>query len=186
MEQNDNKLIKTLTDKVFIQGKIIIAHNDRITDLYNKLNMILETKTQNIDTVAKTNHLVLNKKRKLTHDIILNKKRKLEQDKDNIISRLVNGQKKSQLWKEGMSKYTTITYVKQNNKWILQSSIFKISEHFDTKEEAEKYYENIIKSYDIDVKYITRNGYIPKNMTENDAIYGLLSIGKKYNLVKKL
>ena len=166
MEQNDNKLIKTLTDKIFVQGKIIIAHNDRIADLYNKLNMIIETKTQN-------------NKRKLTQDIILNKKRKLIQDKDTIISRLVNGQKKSQLWKEGMSKYTAITFVKQNNTWILQSGIFKISEHFTTKEEAEKYYENIIKSYDIDVKYITRNGYIPKNMRENDAIYGLLSIGKK-------
>jgi hypothetical protein len=101
------------------------------------------------------------------------KKRKLysDEERDTIIQKLINGKKKSQNWKEGMSKYSTITYT--GKKWILQSYIFNESAVFSTKEGAEAYYEKIVEKYDIGLEYITRNGY-HDGIDTNAAVEGLL------------
>jgi len=110
----------------------------------------------------------------------INKKRKVNDDKRNeIIQKLINGKKKSQSWKPGMSKYITITYIGSNKKWIFQSTIFNISELFQTKEDAESYYEKILDKYDISYEYITRNEYVSGiNSEYKDAIDGLILISK--------
>jgi hypothetical protein len=63
-----------------------------------------------------------------------------------------------------MSKYLTITYSPMScKKWLWQSQIFdEPNSSFDTKKEAEIYYENILKKYDISIEYIIRREYDEK------------------------
>jgi len=107
------------------------------------------------------------KKRKLTKE---------EQEKDTLIHKLINGKKKSNVWKYGMSKYINIT-LDTNNNWLLQSNIFNEYSKFNSREEAELYYEKIINKYNIDTEYITRIGYV--NDTYKEAIDGLILISSK-------
>ena len=112
----------------------------------------------------------------------INKKRKFSDDKRNeYLEKLTNGKKKAHPWKLGMSKYVTITYVESSKKWILQSSIFEVSETFSKKEDAETFYEKILDKYDISYDYITRNEYTLPPITYpkyKDAIDGLILISK--------
>ena len=107
------------------------------------------------------------------------KKRKLtrkEQEKDELIHKLINAKKKSNVWKYEMSKYINIT-LDTNNNWLLQSSIFNEYSKFNSREDAELYYEKIINKYNIDTEYITRIGYV--NDTYKQAIDGLILISSK-------
>ena len=117
-----------------------------------------------------------------TQEQNITKKRKFSDDKHNqYIQKLLNGKKKANPWKLGMSKYVTITYVESSKKWILQSSIFDVSETFSKKEDAETFYEKILDKYDISYDYITRNGYTLPPITYpvyKDAIDGLILISK--------
>jgi len=130
---NQLKKLELLVDKIF-------------EDVFNVKKVINELKSSG-DVEVNINKEIVPKKRKRYSDV----------RRDNIIQKLISGKKKSHAWKQGMSKYVSITHT--NNKWIFQSNIFDESETFSTKEEAEAYYEKIIDKFDIDVEYITRNGY---------------------------
>jgi len=144
------KKLETLVDKIFEDVFII----------KKAINELKPSEEVNINTVNKE---TVPKKRKRYFDV----------KRDSIIEKLMVGKKKSHAWKEGMSKYVSIIY--NNKKWIFQSNIFDECETFSTKEEAEAYYEKIIDKFDIDVEYITRNGY---NDT-NEAVEGLLQFTVK-------
>ena len=92
-------------------------------------------------------------------EIELNKsKRKLSVITNDYIEQLIQSKKKAHPWSKGMSKYICISKV--NNKWRWETTIFNENyKNFNTKEEAEKYYESIIMKYNIDPIYITRYGY---------------------------
>jgi len=138
-------------------------------DILDKMYLNLDKQYESIVNIRKCiNNLKLK-------EVNQNKKRKLcsDKDKDEIIQKLINGKKKALDWKEGMSKYITITNT--GKKWIFQSHIFNESVIFSTKEGAEAYYEKIVAKYDIGLEYITRNGY---NET-SDAVEGLLQFSNK-------
>jgi hypothetical protein len=92
-------------------------------------------------------------------EIELNKnKRKLSVITNDYIEQLIQSKKKAHPWSKDMSKYICISKV--NNKWRWETTIFNENyKNFNTKEEAEKYYESIIMKYNIDPIYITRYGY---------------------------
>jgi len=92
-------------------------------------------------------------------EIELNKsKRKLSVITNDYIEQLIQSKKKAHPWSKNMSKYICISKV--NNKWRWETTIFDENyKNFNTKEEAEKYYESIIMKYNIDPIYITRYGY---------------------------
>jgi len=89
------------------------------------------------------------------------KKKTANEIRDEYISRLINGRKKSKPWSIGMSKYGSITYMEGSlKKWLWQSAIFdEPNQNFETKEEAESYFEQILKKYNIPVEYIIRRNY---------------------------
>jgi len=90
--------------------------------------------------------------------VVQGTKRKLNSVSDNYIQKLIASKNKAKPWSEGMSKYVSISQV--NNKWRWESNIFNENyKNFNTKEEAEKYYESVLAKYDIDTVYITRIGY---------------------------
>jgi len=81
--------------------------------------------------------------------------------RDELIARLINGKKKSKPWSSKMSKYSSITYISSQKKWLWQSHIFdEDNQTFNTKEDAESFYEKIVSKFDIPFEYITRNGYV--------------------------
>ena len=91
------------------------------------------------------------------------KKTKITQNtslRDKYIVRLQNGRTKSRVWEPGMSKYTSVCYNNQFGKWYWISQIFDENVcYFNTRNEAEKHYENILAKYNIPVEYIIRRGY---------------------------
>lgn len=90
--------------------------------------------------------------------ILQGTKRKLNSVTDNYIQKLIASKNKAKPWSTGMSKYVSISQV--NNKWRWETTIFNENyKNFNTKEEAEKYYESVLEKYDIDTVYITRVGY---------------------------
>jgi hypothetical protein len=95
-------------------------------------------------------------------DESIKNKRKLSVITNDYIEQLIQSKKKAHPWSDGMSKYICISKV--NNKWRWETTIFDENyKNFNTKEEAEKYYESIIMKYNIDPIYITRYGYNDKN-----------------------
>lgn len=95
---------------------------------------------------------------------ITKKRNREEIIRDEYIRRLIHSKKISRNWEKGMSKYLTITYCPASSKkWLWQSQIFdEPNTSFDTKNEAEKFYENILKKYNIPIEYIIRKEYDEK------------------------
>ena len=94
-------------------------------------------------------------------------RRGYDESKDNskyiYIEKLKNDKSKTKAWKPGESKYTSIYYLNKENKWYWISQIFdnndKKIKYFNTKSEAEKYYEKILAEHNIPLEYIIRNEY---------------------------
>jgi hypothetical protein len=98
------------------------------------------------------------------------KRKAKDEIRDELIARLMNGKKKTKAWKKGMSKYGSITYMENSSKkWLWQSVIFDDgNQNFDTKDEAEAFYEKVIAKYNIPVEYITRREYDPEKDHADD------------------
>ena len=150
---------------------VISSKNDGIIEKYKKDIQNLETNyTELVSRLTKLEKIVLEKSHEESNvetNIIkpITKKRNREEIiRDEYIRRLIHAKKISRNWEKGMSKYLTITYSPQSSKkWLWQSNIFdEPNTYFDTKNEAEKFYENILKKYDIPIEYIIRKKYDEK------------------------
>ena len=153
---------------------IVNNHSNVIIDQIAKVNMLEKIISELQNEVYKLSDKVeqLSSKPKPTL------KRKPEQDpesgpkpepkktkintnlRDEYINRLQNGRTKSRAWQPGMSKYTSVSYNTQVNKWFWVSQIFDENlTYFKSRNDAEKHYEKILAKYNIPVEYIIRKGY---------------------------
>jgi hypothetical protein len=149
---------------------LITYNNDKIINKYKKDIQNLETNyTELVSRLTKLEKIVLNKSHEeqgVETNIIkpITKKRNREEIiRDEYIRRLIHAKKISRNWEQGMSKYLTITHTPQSRKWLWQSHIFnEPNTYFDTRNEAEQFYENILKKHDIPLEYIIRKEYNEK------------------------
>jgi DNA repair exonuclease SbcCD ATPase subunit len=152
-QQNYDTKISELKDIIDINDRLLKQKDEEISKIIKKQEeqdkQILELREyikkdikQNIDTEEELNK----------------NKRKLSVITNDYIEQLIQSKKKAHPWSKDMSKYICISKV--NNKWRWETTIFDENyKNFNTKEEAEKYYESIIMKYNIDPIYITRYGY---------------------------
>lgn len=143
---------------------IISSKNDEIIEKYKKYIETLEINYNELVTrLSKLENVVFEKTNVETNiNKTTTKKRNREETiRDAYIQRLIHSKKISRKWKKGMSKYLTITYCPASSKkWLWQSHIFdEPNTLFNTKKEAEIFYENILKKYDIPIEYIIRREY---------------------------
>lgn len=143
---------------------IISSKNDEIINKYKKTIQTLETNYNELVTRLSNLEKVVFEKTNVETNInkTTTKKRNREETiRDEYIKRLMHSKKISRIWKKGMSKYLTITYCPMSSKkWLWQSQIFdEPNTYFNTKKEAEIFYENILKKYDIPIEYIIRREY---------------------------
>jgi hypothetical protein len=149
---------------------IVNNHSNVIIDQIARVNMLEKVVAELQNTVYKLSDKLAQVSSNPTPTL----KRKPEQDpelspkktkintnlRDEYIERLQNGRNKSRAWQLGMSKYTSVSYNTQVNKWFWVSQIFDENlTYFKSRNEAEKHYEKILAKYNIPVEYIIRKGY---------------------------
>jgi chromosome segregation ATPase len=131
-------------------------HEDQILEL----QVLIEKQKQQDSEIFEIRRIIqtLKNPEETNINIMKKDKRKINTIDNDYIDQLKIAKKMSKPWTKDMSKYISITLV--NNKWRWTTPIFGDKHvNFKTKEDAEKYYENIIAKYNIDPIYITRNGY---------------------------
>jgi hypothetical protein len=135
---------------------IIIAEIAKVNKL-EKIIIELQNKVEMLSSIPKTK---LKRTREPESAKNQTKKSKQTNLRDEYIERLKNGRSKSKTWQPGMSKYISVSYNNQTNKWIWVSNIFDGNiTYFKSRVDAEKHYEDIIAKHNIPVEYIIRKGY---------------------------
>jgi hypothetical protein len=156
-----------LMNKAENTARILDNHSDVIIGEIAKVNrlekIILDLQAQVSDLQARVKPTLKRKSEPDQDPEPKPKKTKITQNtnlRDEYIERLKNGRCKSRAWAPGMSKYTSVSYNTQINKWFWVSQIFDENlTYFKTRNEAEKHYEKILAKYNIPVEYIIRKGY---------------------------
>jgi hypothetical protein len=153
VQENQVTKICELKEIIDINEKLLKQKDEEISKIIKKQEEqdkhILELQQkQNTRMSVITNDYIEQKQNKRNLSVITN----------DYIEQLIQSKKKAHPWSKDMSKYICISKV--NNKWRWETTIFDENyKNFNTKEEAEKYYESIIMKYNIDPIYITRYGY---------------------------
>jgi hypothetical protein len=163
--------IEILTKRADNTTRVLDNHGDVIIDLIAKFNRQekiiaeLQTTVKNLSTKP-----TLKRKAESISES-KEKKTKVSNLRDEYIERLKNGRNKSKEWEPGMSKYTSVSYNNQINKWFWISNIFEGNvTFFKSRNMAEKHYENILTKYNIPIEYIIRRGYDEsQDLEEEDA-----------------
>ena len=125
--------------------------------LYQRNNQLIESNNKIVNYVNKLKDEFFSFKDHVESTGKSHKKRKVELDINDLLTKSRNS---SDDWKEGMSKYVSITYNNLKNNWKIHSTIFDIyRQNIKTKEIAESIFEGVVTSNGISLDSVLRKGY---------------------------